>query len=527
MPIRIVKDRDRTTEDNYPGGGGGGGGQLPGGLNTGCLTALLPLLLKNPKILIAILVIGAAIYFLGGQKSCSMLQQVAGGGRAFSLGGMLDTSMYRQAEIFEPLSDNVKNPMPERVTLQEYCPDRLNQGQQGSCVAWSSAYAARSILYARQSGEDPDNNAFSPSFLYNQIGLDGCQGSYIIRAMEFMKDKGAVPLKQFPYDETECSTQPNQYQLQSAEQFRTKGYNRLSQSTDENKVDMLAVKQNLAQGAPVVIGMMVGGTFMQPMLGQKVWIPEASDYDMSGFGGHAMCVIGYDDYLEGGAFQIMNSWGPEWGENGLGWVRYKDFDYFVKEAYGLYPMGTTEKFDETKLKADLRLVVYDDNTGSTANLLSIPLRFKGGITYTTAQAISKGSTFKIEVTNSIECYTYVFGQETDGSSYVLFPYTAKHSPYCGITGTRLFPKDYSMQADQVGSKDIMAIVVTKKQIDYKQLNTAISASRATTFAGKLVEALSTELIDNVSFTNNNDDISFECDINGKNAVAMVIEVDKK
>jgi C1A family cysteine protease len=59
---------------------------------------------------------------------------------------------------------------------------------------------------------------------------------------------------------------------------------------------------------------------------------------MMGFGGHAMCVIGYDDRKEGGAFQIMNSWGNDWGVNGIGWVLYKDFKHFVREAYGLDPM---------------------------------------------------------------------------------------------------------------------------------------------------------------------------------------------
>ena len=33
----------------------------------------------------------------------------------------------------------------------------------------------------------------------------------------------------------------------------------------------------------------------------------------------------------------------------------------------------------------------------------------------------KGTRFKIEVTNNAECYTYCFGQETDGRTYVLFP----------------------------------------------------------------------------------------------------------
>jgi len=51
-----------------------------------------------------------------------------------------------------------------------------------------------------------------------------------------------------------------------------------------------------------------------------------------------MCVIGYDDRKEGGAFQIMNSWGNDWGNNGIGWVLYKDFKAFVREAYGLNPL---------------------------------------------------------------------------------------------------------------------------------------------------------------------------------------------
>ena len=90
--------------------------------------------------------------------------------------------------------------------------------------------------------------------------------------------------------------------------------------------------------APVVIGAMVGGSFMQGMMGQKVWHPTASDRNQVGFGGHAMCVIGYNDRVEGGAFEIMNSWGPEWGQNGLAFIRYGDFKEFVREAYGIDPL---------------------------------------------------------------------------------------------------------------------------------------------------------------------------------------------
>ena len=61
------------------------------------------------------------------------------------------------------------------------------------------------------------------------------------------------------------------------------------------------------------------------------------------YGGHAMTVIGYDDNAK--AFQLMNSWGAEWGNRGTTWVPYKAFEDWVREAYGLYPMGKAQDAD--------------------------------------------------------------------------------------------------------------------------------------------------------------------------------------
>ncbi|MBK7947011.1 MAG: hypothetical protein IPJ85_17635 [Flavobacteriales bacterium] len=65
--------------------------------------------------------------------------------------------------------------------------------------------------------------------------------------------------------------------------------------------------------------------------------------------------IGYDDYKlgpnDGGAFRIMNSWGPDWGKNGIAWVPYDAFAFFTKEAYAVHPMGTNA--DEKPDRYDL------------------------------------------------------------------------------------------------------------------------------------------------------------------------------
>ena len=171
-------------------------------------------------------------------------------------------------------------------------------------MAWASAYAARSIVNNAATKQRPTTeSAFSPNYLYNQIKIEnsGCQGSYLIRAMENMKAGGVAPWSKFAlYDDQDCSRPPTAEAREVAKAYRIKGFQRLSKSDDpQSKVDMLAMKQQLNQGAPVVIGMMVGGSFMQEMEGQEKWIPQESDYQMPGFGGHAMCVIGYDDFKFG------------------------------------------------------------------------------------------------------------------------------------------------------------------------------------------------------------------------------------
>lgn len=517
MPIRMVKDEENNSQDNYPDDGGRrqGGGSNP---LMGCLPLALMAVFKKPKLLLPLLIIGGLVYFFFFRSGgCAGLA----GGDDYTTGGNMDPKKYDKVEVYEPLADNKRNPLPERKTLEQYAPKRLNQGQQGSCVAWSSAYGARTIMEAMRTGKDPNQLAFSPSFLYNSIHLDNCQGAYINDAMDVMKQYGVPPLHVMPYDESTCSQKPNQMQIQNASQFKTRGYQRLSLGGDDQTVNMLAIKQNIAAGAPVVIGMMVGQSFMRDMMGKSVFIPSGEDYNGYGMGGHAMCVVGYDDYKEGGAFRIMNSWGMDWGENGFCWVRYKDFLQFVKEAYGLYPMGEANAPQQASI-LQVNFALYD-----VAGDKNISLKKVRDNVFSTKESIAKGTKFKVLITNTVECYTYIFGQETDNTSYVLFPYTAKHSPFCGIAGTRLFPRDYSMVPDDIGNKDYMAIVISKKPLDYDALNKSINLAKGATYADKVNIALNGMTVSQVQFTDANEYVSFNTDDAAQKAVSLVIEVNKK
>jgi len=537
MPIRMTDDpeEDQPRDNNDDNGGGRGGGGFSGG---GGLLNLLPLLfgLFRSKTGIAILIIGGLAYFFFG-RGCNMggnsVVQTIG---QLATGGKLDPQQFAKANIYEPLTeDNTKNPLPESANLQKYAPSVGNQGRQGSCVAWSSAYAARTILESARSGQPGDNVKFSPSFLYNQIGLDGCEGSYIERAMEFMTKQGSVPYESFPYNDRDCSNQPGPDLVQRASQFKMRGFNRLTRGDRTDVIDLNAIKQNLSQGAPVAIGMLVGQSFMQEMMGKDLWVPSGDDNSMQGFGGHAMCVVGYDDAKYGGSFLLMNSWGPEWGHNGFAWVRYGDFKHFVREAYGLEPMQRVGAAANQSFECEIGLMQVDNSDQKkTVTKGYIPLRTNGDNKFINTTPLKKGSKFKIEIRNNTECYIYVFGKDTDGSSYTLFPYPVKedpaktkYSPFCGIAGYRLFPRDKSLTLDSIGNRDMMAVVVSKKPLNWYQLNQQVSQNPQQDYATRLNSALGSQLLKNIRFqSNGKGSMQFSTGGAESDVVACIVEIDK-
>jgi len=526
MPIRMTDDPNDPNQDyNDDSGGGGRGPNLPGG--GGGLMSLLPMLLGlfKGKGIIALLVIAGGAFFLFKSGTCNVADVVS----KFSQSGYnFNPSEFNKASVYEGLADDAgKNPLPEAVSLLKYAPARENQGQQGSCVAWSCAYASQTILTAAATGADPNSIRFSPSYLYNQIKLEGCQGSYLQRAMEAMQRNGGVSLRQYPYNDQDCESEPSSSDIQAGRQNLIHGFTRITNGDNINEISVRGIKEHLNKNAPVAIGMMVGESFMQGMKGQDLWTPQGMDESQMGMGGHAMSVIGYDDRKYGGAFQIMNSWGSDWGNNGVAWVRYGDFKTYVREAYGIDPLPKRSNVANIPLECTIGLV---NNDGGK----NIPLRVSANNVFQTTSPIAKGTRFKMSIENATECYIYVFGMETDNSSYVLFPYlktgetVSKHSPYCGITGYRLFPKAQSMEADSIGNRDFIAIVVSKDELDYNALNAAISNSKQVDYYNKVNEALQSILIRSARFNNTgNGNIYFKVDANSNKAVACVVAIDKQ
>ena len=197
-------------------------------------------------------------------------------------------------------------------------PPILNQGQEGSCVAFATAYAAASTLEHNFKGI---TNPRSPEYVYNQIKLSGCpNGTYISRGLNLIKDQGVCSWNEMPYTDVECSTQPNTTQKSAASTHKFTTWATIDKTNINN------VKTLLSMNLPIIIAVTVDGSF-DNLSSANNWIWKSHSGAVRG--GHAICVVGYDDAKQ--AFKVQNSWGTSWGDHGFFWINYA---FFAKTTNG-------------------------------------------------------------------------------------------------------------------------------------------------------------------------------------------------
>lgn len=235
----------------------------------------------------------------------------------YGMGATRDDAAYRSLPEKATMLNRDYEILPSSYSLKKYCPEPGHQGGHGTCTGWAVAWAARTIIYAKQNKitntSTISHNTFAPLFVYTLIRekfTDECKkGSYPGKALELLKNKGVPKFSDFDY---KCTKTVPSNLYPKAEKHKIRDYVRLFgyKSTDTEKT--LKMKKAVAEGNPVVIAISCPPSFNRP---KGVWKPDENPDD--NFGGHALCIVGYDDNKYGGAFEIMNSWGTHWGNDGF------------------------------------------------------------------------------------------------------------------------------------------------------------------------------------------------------------------
>ena len=213
--------------------------------------------------------------------------------------------------------------VPAQYTCEhEYRYPVKNQGKWGTCVGQACA-SVKEIQEARNyPSREPE---LSPLFVYAECkkrdGIPNQEGTYPRIAMKVLKELGICKESLFPYGNINNPLPLTSFEsIQDAKNYQIGAYARIQ--------TMQELKQAIFQQGPVLAALMVMESIAN--VDENGFVPAPGDVSKDKFlGGHAMCVVGWDDKLSNGLhtgfFRVRNSWGKYWGDKGYCWIPY---DYF-------------------------------------------------------------------------------------------------------------------------------------------------------------------------------------------------------
>jgi hypothetical protein len=392
--------------------------------------------------------------------------------------------------------------LPSYFSIKQYAPVPGDQGKHGTCVAWSTSYAARTISYCIQHQiTDPDKikaSAFSPSYIYYYVktaGDNNCMaGAKIETALKVLSDTGDVMLSSNLPD---CVNALDNATNNVAKSYTIKAYSSINNAFGRiTKNEVIAIKKSVSEKNPIIVSLNCLSSLFN--VGHDgVWVPTQND---TSAGAHAVCIVGYDDDKYGGAFEAINSWGTSWGNGGFFWLGY---DQIMK--YGTYALEMMDRedyggaasrgLDAPQLRGSLDFVVVNDD-GTDAEVMKVSrtkIDLHASIVnddnkanfsnYKLTRNYSGGTKFKIKFSTNAPAFVYIFSVDNNHVVSSLFPYADNVSPAINSTDAIIylpsFDKHYTLSAD--ASRDQICILYSKAAIDFNILKNQISGSSSSIY----------------------------------------------
>lgn len=429
-------------------------------------------------------------------------------------GALLDTAVFKNCPRAPVLMKRDIINLPSKISLQRYAPTPGDQGSLSTCSGWAVAYSARTMVAAIQNNwdhEEINKNVFSPSFIYNQIRTKpGCKGgTSVVQGLDILKTEGVLKMEQFSYN---CNLKVKADLKKLALKYKIKEYRTIAYGKTKNKV--ILVKKSLSEKNPVIIAINCPDSFQSA---GEVWNPDSSDY-YGNFGGHALVVIGYDDVKYGGAFQVINSWGVDWGNNGFTWIRYNDFIHFCVWAGEEIP-DPSEKVKQHLLSGSLLFSLSSGN--------NLALSYDGNI-FHTRKAYPSGTRFNLIFSNHEPAYVYAVGSDQSYKCKVLFPFNSKINPYLPYkeNDIALPGNGYNFQLDNNPGKTYFCFLYSPLKLNIESIAANLENSKGD-FYERIHNVLSGKLIAGKDININlhkNGAISFKTDYHKNRIMYLLVEI---
>lgn len=209
--------------------------------------------------------------------------------------------------------------LPPLVDMTGVCPPIQDQGNLGSCTA----HAMSGMLLFLELQDFRQKITMAPEefagkglqypsrlfIYYNERKINGQTdqdaGASISDSVRAVVNYGFCNETTWPYKQENLTLSPTEFDYSVALKHRCSKYRALS---------FYDLQACLANGNPFIIGIQVYESFESEQVALTGIVPMPNLSFEKLLGGHAICVVGYDDPNQ--QFICRNSWGTSWGLNG-------------------------------------------------------------------------------------------------------------------------------------------------------------------------------------------------------------------
>ncbi|MDB5097706.1 MAG: peptidase [Cyanobacteria bacterium RYN_339] len=206
-----------------------------------------------------------------------------------------------------------RGPLPATVDNRQYCSPVADQGNLGSCTAFSMGKGLREYI-ANKNGEKAapvsalwlyyyERAHMGAQYIKEDSGAMMADGEYVLT------HDGDADQSTWAYSIAKFAVKPPK----AAD--ATAAAHKLQASQDLTNFD--DVKAALAAGQPVAFGFTVYESFQN--IGDDGVMPMPASGE-GVLGGHAVLAVGYDDTKK--LLTVRNSWGSGWGDKGYFYMPY-------------------------------------------------------------------------------------------------------------------------------------------------------------------------------------------------------------
>jgi len=212
--------------------------------------------------------------------------------------------------------------VPLAVDYGKYMTPVRDQGDEGTCVGFASVVGVKEY---EDTKEYKKTISLSPRYVYSLCkkydGFPDEEGTYPRIAMKVLLKHGVCPESFWPYEPHQTDDHKPGADVK-AKIFKIKAYARIA--------SVVEMKRSLVVNGPFLAGVKVYETWFTKTV-QKTGIVPMPVRGEETVGGHAICIVGYDD--KASRFKFKNSWGSKWAVKGYGFLPYAYMQKYCTDAW--------------------------------------------------------------------------------------------------------------------------------------------------------------------------------------------------